>query len=231
MALVALLYLVAIRGPLPRETEAQPPSLLRATMRAPRDPVFVALAALAFVFPLGIGLISISTVLYAKDMGVAESATGLVLAANGVLLALLAIPVARAIEPMGPFRLLGLSAALVALSFAVLGVLDHVLLALFVATVLFTLGEVIFSSAVPAAVAVLAPPGARGAYQGAWGMVFGPAVGAALLVSGALKERVGWSATWLAVAALTLVAGALLLATRGWFRRVGAARRATDPAP
>jgi MFS family permease len=83
--------------------------------------------------------------------------------------------------------------------------------------VVFSFGELVFSSAVPAAVARLAPPGRRGAYQGAWTLVGSFGMGSALFVSGLLRDAVGWAHAWLLYAALTCVAGILLVATRNRF--------------
>ena len=76
-------------------------------------------------------------------------------------------------------------------------------------TVVFSFGELVFSSAVPAAVARLAPAGRRGAYQGGWTLVASFSMGSALFVSGLLRDAIGWRAAWLAFA--SLIAAALLL--------------------
>ena len=86
--------------------------------------------------------------------------------------------------------------------------------ALLVGTVIFSFGEVIFSSAVPASVALLAPPGRRGAYQGAWALVQSFSMGSALFVSGLLRDAAGWRAAWIVFALLALAAGAGLLRQR-----------------
>ena len=77
----------------------------------------------------------------------------------------------------------------------------------------------IFSSAVPAGVARLAPPGRRGAYQGAWTLVASLSMGSALVVSGAISKAAGWHSAWLACAALTLAAGGALFLSRERFAR------------
>jgi hypothetical protein len=91
--------------------------------------------------------------------------------------------------------------------------------ALIAGTVVFSFGELVFSSAVPAAVARLAPPGRRGAYQGGWTLVGAFSMGSALFVSGLLRDAIGWNGAWAAYAALTLVAGLLLVVTRESFLR------------
>jgi MFS family permease len=85
-----------------------------------------------------------------------------------------------------------------------------------------------FGPILPVAVAALAPPGERGAYQGAWGMVFGLGVGGALWLASLLERQMGWARTWLLFAAIfALVAGALLLA-RAHFRRIADERAAAS---
>ena len=77
---------------------------------------------------------------------------------------------------------------------------------------MFSFAEVIFSSAVPAAVARLAPPGRRGAYQGGWTLVGSIGMGSALAVSGLLRDWAGWQAAW------WIYAGLMLAAALGWFQ-------------
>jgi len=85
-------------------------------------------------------------------------------------------------------------------------------------TVLYSFGEVVFSSAVPAAVARLAPAGRRGAYQGAWALVASFSIGSALFLSGLVAKVASWQAAWLAAAGLTLVAAVLLTLLRRRFQ-------------
>jgi predicted MFS family arabinose efflux permease len=215
---VLALYAFGLRGALPREgapADGERASLMRDTVAALRDKRFLGFAGLALVFPIGIGLVTVPISLYAADSGVAVGTIGLVLSLNGVLLLLLAVPVNATVEASGPYRFLPLSAALLALSYAALAVGGSVPF-LLANAVLFTLGEVLFSSAVPTAIAGLAPVGRRGAYQGAWGLLFAAGIGLAVLLAGAGRDTVGWRVTWSAAVALTLLAGAGL----AWRARV-----------
>jgi MFS family permease len=223
-AAVALLYLVGLRGPLPREAASAAGSLLAASLSAARDRWFLALAALGCMFPLGIGLTAFVSALFAADLGLDKGTIGLALSANGVIIAVLAVPVAARIEPAGPYRVLALASVFVAGGYLCFAGISHPGWALLAGTAVFTLGEVIFSSALPAAVARLAPAGYRGAYQGAWSMVSSLGVGAALFVSGLLRDRVGWDATWVAFAALSVALGLGIFALRGRFAQVERAR-------
>jgi MFS family permease len=219
---VVALYLTVLRGPFPRE-EAPKASPLRGMLRAPADPVFLGLVATCFVFPLGIGLVANAAPVWAEQGGLPLPLIGLIVSTNGILLALFAIPVAARIEPLGPFRLLGLAAGFLAVAYASMAFVDGAW-GLLIGSTVFTFGELIFSSALPTAVAGLAPPGARGAYQGAWGLVFAASLGSALFLAGALADRIGWPRTWMLAAAFTALMGVVLLAARGRFRAASRAR-------
>src|SRR5260221_459351 len=140
------------------------------------------------------------------ERGLGEGYIGLVLGANSILVAVLAIPVATRIEAQGPFRLLGAAAAIVAGALACYALIQGAGMALLIGTIVYSFGEIIFSSAVPAAVARLAPPGRRGAYQGSWTLVASLSMGSALLLSGLISKASSWEAVWLAFAVLTAAA-------------------------
>jgi MFS family permease len=187
-----------------------------------RDPSLLKFAAVAFVFPFSMGLVVSATPLFAADAGVGEGYIGLVLGANSILVAALALPVATRIEASGPLRYLGAAALIVALAHACYAAVPGVAAALLVGTIVFSFAELIFSSAVPATVARLAPPGRRGAYQGTWALVSSVSMGSALYFSGLLRDALGWRAAWAIFAAIALAAGfALLLMLRSERARGG----------
>jgi MFS family permease len=217
--LVAALYAAALRGSLPLE-RARGGSVLRETVSAFRDPGFVGFSLLALTFPLSMGMVVTVSPLFAAARGLGEGYIGLVLGGNSILVALAALPVAARIEPMGPFRLLGAAALVVAAAFLCYALVPDAAAALLAGTVVFSFGEIVFSSAVPAAVARLAPPGRRGAYQGGWALVASLAMGSALVLSSFLSGAVGWSGAWLAFAALAAAAGAALVLLRGKLQKL-----------
>ena len=203
--LVALLYALALRGALPLERTAQP-----VLFAGVRDPALLRFAAMAFVFPFSMGLVVSATPLFAADYGVGEGYIGLVLGGNSILVAAFALPVAARIEASGPFRFLGGAALLVAAAHACYAAIPDVAAALLVGTIVFSFGELVFSSAVPAAVARLAPPGRRGAYQGGWALVSSLSMGSALFFTGVLRDALGWRPAWALYAALLVFAAVLL---------------------
>jgi MFS family permease len=223
---VAALLALALRGPLPLERTAAD-GLSRAALFVLRDRTFLAFAAIALCFPFGMGLVVFASPLFGVDRGLGEGFIGLVLGANSIIVALLAVPVAARMEQAGPFRWLGWAALLVAACFACYAGIGHAGWALVAGTVIFSFGEIVFSSAVPAAVARLAPAGRRGAYQGGWTLVNSLAMGSALFFSGLLRDAVGWQAVWAVYCVLTLGAALVLFLTRAAFKSVSDSRNAT----
>ena len=216
---ITALYVFGLRGTLPLEASQSAESVYRNTLSVFRDGRLAAFAALAFVFPFSMGLVAFVSPLFGADRGLGEGFIGLVLGLNSVIVALAAVPIATRIEHAGPFRWLGAAALIVAAALACFGLVPHAAAALVAGTVVFSFGELVFSSAVPAAVARLAPPGRRGAYQGAWTLVGSVSMGSALFVSGLLRESIGWGGAWLLFAALTFTAGVLLVVVRERFLR------------
>ena len=205
--LVGVLYGAFLKGTLPLE---RAPRLM--PFEGLRDPSLLRFAALAFVFPFSMGLVVSATPLFAADAGVGEGYIGLVLGANSILVAALALPVAARIERANSmFSYLGAAALVVAATHACYAAIPGVAAALLVGTIVFSFAEVVFSSAVPATVARLAPPGRRGAYQGSWALVSSLSMGSALFFSGLLRDALGWRPAWAICAGLALVAGVFLL--------------------
>ena len=89
-----------------------------------------------------------------------------------------------------------------------------------IGTIVFSFAELVFSSAVPAAVARIAPAGRRGAYQGGWTLVSSLAMGSALMLSGVLHDAAGWRGAWLVYTGALLAAALGLTLTRKRFLSV-----------
>ena len=216
--LVTALYTFALRGPLPIEKARQEGSFYAEAVSVLRDRTFLAFASVAVAFPFGMGLVVFASPLFAAEQGLGEGFIGLVLGANSLIVVALAVPVATRMEQAGPFRWLGWAALLVAACFACYAWIPSAGAALVAGTVIFSFGEIVFSSAVPAAVARLAPPGRRGAYQGGWTLVSSFSMGSGLFVSGLLRDAAGWQGAWTVYCIVTLVAAAALFASRGAFK-------------
>jgi hypothetical protein len=122
-------------------------------------------------------------------------------------------------EAKGPFRYLPAAALVVGSGFACYALIPNAAAGYLVGTIVFSFAELIFSSAVPAAVARIAPAGRRGAYQGAWALVASFSMGSALVLSGALSGWAGWDFAWLAYAALLASTAATLFIVRPRFDR------------
>jgi MFS family permease len=220
---ILLLYGLAFRSPpAPQRAERRLGGEMLVLFR---DPVFLRFAACGFAFPLGMGMVVAASPLFAAANGLGEGYIGLVLGGNSIIVAALAVPVAARIEASGPFRWLGGAALVVSAAFCLYALVPDPAAAMLAGTVVFSFAELVFSSAVPAAIAAISPPERRGAYQGGWSLVSSFAMGSALFLSGVLREVSGWTGAWLASAGLLAVAGAALFATRGYFLRVSAARR------
>ena len=223
--LVALLYAFALRGSLPLERAGREVHFFRSTVSALSDRAFLAFACLAFVFPLGMGLVVSVSPLYAIDFGLGEGYIGLVLGGNSIIVALLAVPVASRMERAGPFHYLGLAAMLNALAFCCYAGIPAPAAALLAGTIVFSFAELVFSSAVPASVAKLAPPGLRGAYQGGWALVASLSMGSAVMLSSFLKDLGGWRSAWWIYAGLMLAAALALFLCRKRFKDAGKGRQ------
>ena len=213
--LVALCYVLALRGALPMQRSES--RLSADILRVATDRVFLGFAALAFIFPFAMGQVVTASPLFAAENGLGEGYIGLVLGGNSIIVALLALPVAARIEAGGPFRPLGLAAFLIGIAFISYAGIGNTAVAYMTGTVIFSFGELIFSSAVPAAVARIAPAGRRGAYQGGWTLVASLSMGSALLLSGLLRDALSWRGAWLTYTALALILAALLFVSRRRF--------------
>src|SRR5262249_43814144 len=163
--IVAGLYVFALRGLLPLDSRPAE-NTLKASAFAFNDRRFLGFAALAFVFPFSMGQVVTASPLFAADQGLGEGYIGLVLGGNSIIVpAAFALAVAARMEAKGPFRFLPAAALLVSMGFVSYALWPGAAAAYLVGTIVFSFGELIFSSAVPAAVARIAPAGRRGAYQ------------------------------------------------------------------
>lgn len=221
---VALLYGLGLRGPLPQDSSRNGQSALERTVVVARDKVFLGFALAAFAFPLSIGLFAFASVIYAAERGLSESFIGLVLGANGLMVALLAVPIAKRIERLGPYQLLGPCGIVLSGCFVCYALVPDPAWALIAGMLLYTFADLVFGAALPTAVSHLAPHGLRGTYQGAWSLVMALGMGGSLYASGLLRTAFDWATAWLVFAALAFATGIALIVTRERFRRASLAR-------
>jgi MFS family permease len=117
--------------------------------------------------------------------GFSESAYGLLISLNGVLVVLFELPLSNLTQRFQPRRAMAVGFVLIGLGFA-MNIFAATLAAFTCAILVFTLGEMITMPVTSAYIANLAPAHLRGRYMGtfgfAWalGLTFGPAAGMAL---------------------------------------------------
>ncbi|MDC7340594.1 MDR family MFS transporter [Streptomyces lydicus] len=130
---------------------------------------------------------------------------GVVIAANGVLIVALQIPVTRFIEHRSPGPLLVLSALLTGVGFGLCALADSV--PFYVLTVcVWTLGEIVNSPTQMSLVARLSPVEGRGRYQGVYTLSWSVAAFAAPLLGGSVIDRFGAPVLWLGSLAVGVLA-------------------------
>ncbi|WP_333768682.1 MFS transporter [Streptomyces sp. IBSBF 2435] len=172
-----------------------------------RDRRFMALVGLTFL--LGSVMQQASSTL-AVDMGqhgLSARQFGLVAAVNGVVIVLLQIPVTRALRARGSAALLAAGSFVLAWGFG-LTVFATSVAVYALTVVVWTLGEIVHAPASMSVVADLAPPHARGRYQGMFTLSWAAAAFAGPLAGGVTLQYLGRDAVWLGCAALGTLAGA-----------------------
>ncbi|RKT02638.1 Na+/melibiose symporter-like transporter [Streptomyces sp. 3211.6] len=197
-----------------------------------RNRPFLALTLLNVPTAFGYTVLAVGIPAYVtQDLGASTSLVGVLYAVNTVGIALLQIPVTRALVAFRRSRAVALGAAVFAASFVVFATLAAVgdnsviLVGIFAATVLFTAGELLHGATASALCAQAAPEETRGrhlaVYQLSWAVpsALAPAVLTALLT---LSPTAMWLV--LAVGATVSALGVLRLEPR-------LPREAVYPAP
>jgi MFS family permease len=121
--------------------------------------------------------------------GLSAAQYGEALAVNGLVVAVLGLPLAHLLDRFAPFRALAASALFLGLGFGLTALADHLFsLPVYVGSiVVWTMGEIIFVPVSATLVALLSPPTRRGLYQGiartSWGLsaCAGPLIGGIVL--------------------------------------------------
>ncbi|MFI0780689.1 MDR family MFS transporter [Streptomyces sp. NPDC021212] len=137
--------------------------------------------------------------------GLSSTDFGFAIAANGVLIVAVQIPVTRFIEHRDPARLLVLSALLTGYGFGLTAFAGSV--GMYALTVcVWTLGEIINASTQTGLVVRLSPVHGRGRYQGMHVLAWSLASLTAPLAGGAVIDRFGAATLWAASAVVGTVA-------------------------
>ena len=148
--------------------------------------------------------------LHVRDLGYSTSTYGFLLAANGVLVVLLELPITAWAMRHERTRVVAIGAVLVGLGFATLAAVQA-LPGLALMVLIWTLGEIVESPSSAAFVADRAPEHARGRYQGSFGMMFATAAIVGPLVGTATYD-VSSTALWLGCGVLGLASAGMALA-------------------
>jgi predicted MFS family arabinose efflux permease len=176
-----------------------------------RDPVFRFLLACSFGSTLIFSQLYGAFPLYLHSAyGLSESLIGLAIAFNPILIVLGQMALTRGVERFPKPRVAAVGTGFLAAGFALLP-LGAGFVGAALATVVWTIGEMLYMPTQLTMVSLLAPPGRQGTYQGlnslafGLGIVVGPALGLQVLQAG------GPQVLWLGLGVLgTIVAIAYL---------------------
>jgi MFS family permease len=150
--------------------------------------------------------------LHVNGMGQSPASFGLLIGLNGLLVALFELPITGAVSARRPGPVLAMGNILMGGGLALTGASNTVVL-LAATVVLWTLGEMLYSSLANAYLSGLAPPAMGGRYQGLYGATIMMAGGAGPLIGGAIYAYHAW-ALWAVCAAGGIWAAWLCLPPR-----------------
>jgi MFS family permease len=165
---------------------------------------------------------SVALPLHVADVGLSPRDFGLLMALNGLLVVLLELPIISVVSRYRPEHVLVVGNLVFCVGLALSGFTTELVL-LSATVVIWTFGEMAYSSVVQAHLANLTPPGMVGRYQGLYGAAYAIGTGAGPVIGGALYAIAPW-ALWALVGVLGLVCAQLSLGLR---RRLPVRRRRT----
>jgi MFS family permease len=219
-AITTVMFGIVLWAALPETRPAGPThgsadqGALRAILR---DRVFLAVCLLTLGFTLVFFQAFVALPVDMRAHGISTAAFGRLMAINGILIIML--------QPLAGVVVRGRSRTLVlALASLILGVgfglnaLVGTALGYAGAIAVWTVGEILFGPVATSLVADLAPAHLRGAYQGAFGMVFTAAFAAAPGVGGYIMAQAGAGWLWIdCFATCAAAATGFLMLTRARF--------------
>ncbi|HVZ87270.1 MAG TPA: MFS transporter [Polyangia bacterium] len=173
-----------------------------------RDRGFVQFTAIQFVMLLAFAQVLLAMPLDMRAHGLSTAAIGRLFGFNGILIVIVQPIALRAIHGFGQVRWLAAGAVLLGVGLGAMALAGGALVFV-VATTIWTLGEICFSTAASTAIAELAPLNQRGAYQGTYQLAWGTASTCAPVIGSAVLAGAGSVALWLGCLGCCLAAAAL----------------------
>jgi MFS family permease len=198
------------------------PSTARRRAGPFRDRRFMSFVAIQVLLLLAFAQVILALPLDMRRHGLGTAQIGWLLGMNGVAIVILQPIALRTIRGVAPVHWLAAGALLTGLGLGATALAGGAIVYL-LSALLWTAGEIGFSTASPTLVAEFAPVHQRGAYQGtyqlAWGLssTFAPVIGSVVLA------RLGSTALWLGCLGLSGAAAALHLRVTGRNVRAGGA--------
>jgi MFS family permease len=161
-----------------------------------------------------------------KNDGISPSGYGMAIATNGVVIVLLTMPVARAVDRYRRSRVLALAALIIGLGFGLTGFAHTV--PLYAATIaVWTIGEILTAPTSSAVVSDLSPPALRGRYQGMFAFAWAAASFVGPVLGGFIMSHFGVNVLWVSCFVVgTVVALGHLAVAPARARRLSAIREA-----
>jgi len=209
------IVLVGVPETCPEPSRASPRAAGHQALLQPfRDRRFMSFVAIQLLLLLAFVQVIVALPLDMRSHGLPTSQIGWLLGLNGVVI-VLAQPLAlRFLRGFSQVHWLAAGAALTGVGLGVMALAGGAPVYA-AAAVLWTLGEIGFSTAAPTLIAELAPADRRGGYHGTYHLAWGLASMVAPLVGSLVLARLGGPALWLGCLAAGLAAGALHLLYTG----------------
>lgn len=170
-----------------------------------RDTKFMAVVGLSFLFAMVLMQYTTSLPVTMGMEGFSSADYGVVIGVNGLVVVLCQIPVNWGLRRVKPITVLIVASLLTGFGFGLTGLANAV--PIYIVTVcIWTLGEIMHNPTSMALAAALAPPTARGRYQGVYSLSWSGATFAGPLLGGFLIDGFGADALWAGCAVVGTVA-------------------------
>ncbi len=214
--LLLALYAALVGWTVPETRPALPPRAGERTApwQALRDRRLRAFLAAALPAWMGVSVLWVFLGVYAVEYrGLSESAYGLLVSTNALMVALFQVPVVRWVQGWMPNRVMALGALLYALSVGS-GAWATTFIHFWLLIVVMTLGEMLLTPTGSAWVANLAPLPLRGRYMAVFSLMWGLSLGLVSPLGGWVYDRWSPQVLWVLAGALALVSALAFLRLR-----------------